>query len=100
MPQAEKTPDRLGITTFLMPSSLARAQACMPPPPPKAIRVKSRGSWPRLTEISLMALTMLLLAMRTMPRAASCRLVLRVAASLSSARSTAAMSATIVPPQK
>ena len=45
-----------------MPSSRASATACMPPPPPKAISVNSRGSKPRLTETSFSALTMLALA--------------------------------------
>ena len=71
MPQAENTEAPAGTTTFLTPSSAASATPCMPPPPPKATSVKSRGSWPRLSETSFSALTMLLLAMRMMPRAAS-----------------------------
>ena len=71
MPQAEKTSAASGITTLRMPSSAASATACIPPPPPNATSVKSRGSYPRLTETSLSALIMLLLAIRTTPRAAS-----------------------------
>jgi hypothetical protein len=100
IPQAENTAACLGITTFLIPSSTARAQACIPPPPPNAIIVYSRGSWPRLTDTSFRALTMLLLAIRTIPRAASLRSVPSFLASLSRAFRTPSMSAVIVPPQK
>ena len=44
MPQAENTEAALGTMTLRMFSSLARAAACMGPPPPKATRAKSLGS--------------------------------------------------------
>ena len=41
----------------------------MPPAPPKATSAKSRGSWPRSTETTRIARSMLALATRTMPSA-------------------------------
>jgi hypothetical protein len=41
------------------------------PAPPKAIRVKSRGSWPRWIEISRMAEVMRATAILTMPSASA-----------------------------
>ena len=99
MPQAENTAAPTGTTTFLTPSSCASATACIPPPPPNATRVKSRGSKPRLTDTSLSALTMLLLAMRMMPRAASAASTPRFDPTASIARPAAAMSAVASPPQ-
>ena len=43
----------------------------MGPAPPKAISVKSRGSWPRWIEISRMAEVMRATAMRTTPSASA-----------------------------
>ena len=100
MPQAENTEASAGTTTLVTPSSWASATACIAPPPPNAISVKSRGSNPRLTETSLSALTMLLLAMRTMPRAASSASTPSRDPTASIAFATASMSACTVPPQK
>ena len=100
MPHAEKTSAARGMTILRMPSSAASSTACIPPPPPNATRVKSRGSWPRLTETSFNALIMLLLAIRITPRAASARGTSRRRAIRSSASATASMSASSSPPQK
>ena len=100
IPHALNTSAARGITTRRMPSSAASATACIPPPPPNATSVKSRGSWPRLTDTSLSALIMLLFAIRTIPRAASSRGTPSVPASASSTPATASMSASISPPQK
>ena len=56
-----------------MPSSSASAQPCSGPAPPNGTSVKSRGSWPRSTETTRSAPTMLLSTMARMPRAASSR---------------------------
>ena len=69
-------------------------------PPPNTTSVKSRGSWPRLTLTSFSALTMLELAMRTMPRATSASVMFSRVASAPSAVPSAPMSATTEPPQK
>ncbi|MNC89030.1 hypothetical protein D3C83_49180 [compost metagenome] len=69
-PKAQKLPGRSGTTTREISSSSAMKAACIGPAPPKAISANSRGSWPRATEISLMALTMRATAMRRMPSAA------------------------------
>ena len=53
-----------------MPSRSATARACSGPAPPKAIRAKSRGSSPRSTAISRMALAMFSSAVRTQASAA------------------------------
>ena len=42
-PRALRTPPARGTRTVCMPSSSARAQACIPPAPPKARRANSRG---------------------------------------------------------
>ena len=61
-PIAEATPAARGITTVLMPKVSASSTAWRGPAPPKATRVKSRGSIPRCTVTTLMAAAMLALA--------------------------------------
>src|SRR5215211_5956470 len=48
-PRADRTPPARGTRTVRIPNSSARAQACIPPAPPKASRANSRGSSPRST---------------------------------------------------
>src|SRR5258708_4657312 len=52
-----------------MPSSSATRQACCPPAPPKQASVYSVTSWPRCTEINLIAFAMCATAMRMKPSA-------------------------------
>ncbi len=49
----------------------ARSAACIAPAPPKQTNVKSRGSYPRSNEITRIARSMVALATRRMPSAAS-----------------------------
>ena len=61
-PMAEATPAARGMTTWPMPKVSASSTAWRGPAPPKATRVKSRGSIPRCTVTTLMAAAMLALA--------------------------------------
>ena len=54
-----------------MPSSSARAAACIGPAPPNGIRAKRRGSTPRSTVTTRSARTISWLATRTIPSAVS-----------------------------
>jgi hypothetical protein len=54
-----------------MSKASASSQAWRGPAPPKAIRVKLLGSWPRSRLITRMARTILEFATRTIPSAAS-----------------------------
>ena len=57
------------MKTRVMPSASATRQACWPAAPPKQHSVYSVTSWPRCTEICLIALAMLPTAMSTKPSA-------------------------------
>ena len=100
MPHAENTEAAAGMITFLTPNSCAKATACIPPPPPKATRTKSRGSKPLLRDTSFNALTILLFAMRIIPLAASSAVAPNLSPTLLSADLADSMSALISPPQK
>ena len=71
IPRAENTPGYTGINTRGMDSSEASSHACSGPAPPKANNTKSRGSWPRSTETTLIPWHMLALATLTIPEANS-----------------------------
>ena len=64
-------PGRAGTSRRGMPSSRARAAACSGPAPPKAKRVKSRGSAPSDSETMRMAPAMRVSAMRSTAAAAA-----------------------------
>ncbi len=64
MPNAENTLGTFGSMTSGMPISCATATACWPPAPPKAHKVKSRGSRPRSTVTCRTAAAMLALTIR------------------------------------
>ena len=70
-PTALVIPGRAGIITRGMPSSAARAAACMGPAPPKANSTKSRGSWPRASVAMRIAPAMRSLAIRMTAAAAA-----------------------------
>ena len=71
MPTALNTPASGGTTTRRMPRSRATSRAWMPPLPPMAISVRSRGSRPRSTVTARIARDMAALATARMPCAAS-----------------------------
>ena len=71
MPTALNTPASGGTTTRRMPRSRATSSAWMPPLPPMAISVRSRGSRPRSTVTARIARDMAALATARMPCAAS-----------------------------
>ena len=100
MPQAEKTEELTGIITFGIFNSFANDVACIPPPPPKATRLKSLGSYPLLTDTSLSAFIILLLAIRMMPRAVSSLVNFNFLERGAIVLLTASISALISPPQK
>ena len=56
-----------------MPSDSATSAACIGPPPPKATRANSRGSWPFWTVRERIAPDMFAFAIVTIPSAASSR---------------------------
>ena len=66
-PQRRKRARIPGTRTVRMPSSGAISQACSPPQPPNATSAKSRGSWPRSTDTTRIARSILALATRRMP---------------------------------
>ena len=70
-PNAEQRPGCGGTRTVAIPSRSATARACSGPAPPKAISAKSRGSSPRSTAISRIALAMFSSAVRSAASAAA-----------------------------
>ena len=71
MPNADSTPASGWMMTRRMPSISATCAACCPPAPPKQHSAKRVTSWPRCTEICLIAFAMRSTAIRKNP-AASC----------------------------
>ncbi len=71
MPTAVNTPGETGTSTRRMSSARATSPACTGPLPPKATRVKSRGSRPRSMVTDRIARAMLALATSLIPWAAS-----------------------------
>ena len=71
MPTALNTPASGGTTTRPMPRSRATSSAWMPPLPPMATSVRSRGSRPRSTVTARIARDMAAFATARMPCAAS-----------------------------
>ncbi len=69
-PNVEKSPAIGGMMMCLMDIFSASSVACRGPAPPNAIRMKSRGSCPRATEIRRRMRSMLALATDSMPQAA------------------------------
>src|SRR6516162_168216 len=67
-PSAHKIPGESRIRIFRMASSRATSTACRPPAPPKGMREKSRGSWPRSIDTARIARTMLDVMIRRMQR--------------------------------
>ena len=67
MPTAVKTPGSTGTMIRPMSSDRASSAAWTGPLPPKATRVKRRGSWPRSMVTERIARAMLVLTTRRMP---------------------------------
>ncbi len=100
-PKAEVTPGKRGTTTRGMWRSRASSTACSGPAPPKATSAKSRGSYPRATEITRVALIMCALASRMIPSAASSSDMPKTFATFASmARAARSLRRTISPPRK
>ncbi|CFU02243.1 Uncharacterised protein [Bordetella pertussis] len=72
-----------------MPSASATRQACWPPAPPKVVSAYSVTSWPRCTEMRLIASAMLPTAISRKPSASCSALISRPVA----VRTSSAMAA-------
>ncbi len=68
---AAVTPADAGSTMRGIPSACAMRQPCTGPEPPKATKVRSRGSRPRSMETTRVASSMFVLTIVWMPHAAS-----------------------------
>ena len=96
-PTAESTPDDGGTSMRCMSSSRVIAAACSGPAPPNASNAIPRGSMPRSTVITRTARAISVLAIRTMPAAASSSESPTALASSPTARSAAPASSSTPP---
>ena len=97
MPYADSTPASGWITIEPMPSASATWHACCPAAPPKQQSANRVTSWPRCTEICLIAFAMRSTAIRKIP-AASCSGVRALARRRrATARASAANAAAVAP---
>ncbi len=71
IPYADSTPASGWMRIFSMPRASATAQACWPPAPPNTLSRYPVTSYPRWTEIFLIALAMLATAISANPAATS-----------------------------
>ena len=100
--ERREVPGWRGTSTRGIPISCARASACIGPAPPKAIRVKSRGSCPRWIEISRIADVIRATAIVMTPSASASTVIERPRRVPSSARARRAPAASMamLPPRR